>query len=382
MTLRVGLLAGEASGDLLGASLMAGIRAQRPDVLFVGVGGPAMMEQGLKSLAPINEFEVNGFVEPLKRLPRLLSLLRRLTRELADQADVFVGIDFNVFNLLLERRLKGRGLTTLHYVSPSVYAWRRGRVHSVGRACHRVLTLYPFEPAFYEAVGVDAVFVGHPMADAIGPEQGTAEAKAKAREALGIDDSREVLAVLPGSRASEIALMMPVFSRAAERLKASRPGLRVAFASTSERHRALVAAAVAQFAPSLEDTLIIDVGSARAVLAACDVALVKSGTSTLEAMLLGRPMVVSYRLGGITARLVRPFIRSEYFALPNILAGELLVPELIQEDATVDNLVAALTSVDAQWRDDRGCAERFAELSAGLRQNAGTQAARAVLELV
>lgn len=382
MTLRVGLLAGEASGDLLGASLMAGIKAKRDDVEFVGVGGTAMLEQGLRSLALISEFEVNGFVEPLKRLPRLVFLLRRLTRELADQVDVFIGIDFNVFNLLLEKRLKRRGLTTLHYVSPSVYAWRRGRVHSVGRACHRVLTLYPFEPAFYQAVGVDAVFVGHPMADAIVPEDATVEAKARARDCLGVEGPCQILAVLPGSRRSEIALMMPVFSETAARLKESRPGLRVVFASTSESHRALVAEAVRQFAPTLADDVIIDVGSARAVLTACDLALVKSGTSTLEAMLLGKPMVVSYRLGNITARLVAPFIRSEYFALPNILAGEALVPEFIQADATADNLTAALNRVEAQWQNDSSCAQRFATISTGLRRNAGAQAAEAVLDLV
>ncbi len=382
MTLRIGLLAGEASGDLLGASLMAGIQAERHDVVFVGVGGPAMIKQGLRSLAPISEFEVNGFVEPLKRLPRLVSLLRRLTGEFAEQVDVFVGIDFNVFNLLLERRLKRRGLITLHYVSPSVYAWRRGRVKSVGRACHRVLTLYPFEPAFYEAAGVDATFVGHPMADEIGPEQSSAEAKAGARESLGISQPSQVLAVLPGSRRSEIDLMMPVFAAAAARLKADRPELFVVFASTSAVHATLVADAVRRFAPALADSMIIDVGSARQVLTACDLALVKSGTSTLEAMLLGKPMVVSYRLGGLTARLVRPFIRSEFFALPNILAGEALVQELIQADASVDNLVSALKRVETQWQEDSSCAQRFVELSTDLRRNAGAQAARAVLDLV
>ncbi|MCR9277501.1 MAG: lipid-A-disaccharide synthase [Pseudomonadaceae bacterium] len=382
MTLRVGLLAGEASGDLLGASLMAGIKAQRSDVEFVGVGGPAMLAQGLDSLAPISEFEVNGFVEPLKRLPRLLALLRRLTDELAEQADVFIGIDFNVFNLLLEKRLKGRGLTTLHYVSPSVYAWRRGRVKTVGRACHRVLTLYPFEPAFYATAGVDARFVGHPMADEIGPDQATAQAKNGARQRLSIAADSQVLAVLPGSRRSEIALMMPAFAEAAARLKSQRPGLRVVFASTSDSHRALVADAVRQFAPSLEADMTIDVGSARVVLTACDLALVKSGTATLEAMLLGKPMVVSYRLGSVSAFLVRPFIRSEFFALPNILAGRALVPELIQADATADKLTAALLQVEEQWQSDDHCARRFAELAQQLRRNAGAQAAAAVLELV
>lgn len=376
--LRVGLLAGEASGDVLGASLLSALRRQSPALESIGVGGPKMVARGLEPIADFDQLSVNGFVDPLKRLPSLLKMLRELTDELERRVDVFVGIDFNVFNLLLERRLKRRGVPTVHYVSPSVYAWRRGRIARMAKSCMRVLCLYPFEPELYRQAGVDAVFVGHPLADEIALDQSETHRR-QARAELGMDSGAAVLAVLPGSRRSEIDLLMPTFAKTCQQVLRQLPQLTLVVPSSTDAHAEQVRAHLKHLAPELLDRLVSDVGGARRALAACDVALVKSGTSTLEAMLLGRPMVVSYRLGDVTAKLVRPFLRTEFFALPNILAGEALVPELIQEDATPEALAQALLG---QWRDDQSeLLQRFAALHAELAQGAGDRAAEAVLEI-
>lgn len=387
--LRVGLLAGESSGDLLGRSLMQALAAQSPGfrigdaqfdgVEYLGVGGPGMVEAGLEEVADFQQLAINGFVDPIKRLPSLLKLLRELTDELAKRVDVFVGVDFNVFNLLLEGRLKRRGVPTVHYVSPSVYAWRRGRIRRMAKSCSRVLCLYPFEPELYLSAGVDAVFVGHPLADEIAPGQEDA-LRAESRARLGLAPDEPVLAVLPGSRGSEIDLMMPAFARACRLIVDAKPGLRLLVPSTSQAHADRVRQHLLAEAPELADALLSELGGGRRALAACDVGLVKSGTSTLEAMLLRRPMVVSYRLGRVTASLLRPFVRTPYFALPNILAGEALVPEFIQDDATPEALAGAVL---AEWSDDRSALlKRFAELHAQLARDAGVRAAEAVLGLV
>ena len=374
----IGILAGEPSGDRLGAGLMRAMRARRPDIHFVGIGGPLMLAEGLECLVPMERLSVNGFVEPVKRLPDLIRILRLLLeRYRIDAPAAFIGVDFNVFNFIVERLLKRRGLATAHYVSPSVYAWRRGRVRRIARSTDLLLTLYPFEPAFYADSSVKAVFVGHPLADEIGPEASGEAAQVAAREALGLSGQGPVIAVLPGSRSSEVKLMAPGFLSACEKISASlgpvrfvvpclRPVIRTAMERLLEAHPAL-------------DVTLYD-GNARLALTACDAALVKSGTSTLEAMLLHRPMVVSYRLGELTYRVVSRLLRTPYVALPNILAGEALVPELLQHEATPDalaeNLLAELYSAG---RDDEYLS-RFEALHASLRQGANERAAEAVLD--
>lgn len=374
----LGIVAGEPSGDRLGAGLMTAIRARRPDVRFVGIGGPLMVSAGLESLVPMERLSMNGFVEPVRRLPELIGIFKRLldTYRRSPPA-AFIGVDFNVFNLFLEGRLKRRGVPTVHYVSPSVYAWRRGRVRRIARSTDLLLTLYPFEPAFYRHTTVQAVFVGHPLADEIPPDRGNDAHRVAARAEIGLPETGAVIAVLPGSRLSEVRLMGPVFFAACEVVRARlgavtfvvpclRPQIFDAVARLIEAHPALDVRPVR--------------GNARAALTACDAALVKSGTSTLEAMLLHRPMVVSYRLGELTYRVVKRLLRTPYVALPNILAGTELVPELLQHDATPQALAENLLAQLDKRAGDTEYLRQFESLHASLRQGADDRAAQAVLD--
>lgn len=383
MPLKLGILAGEASGDNLAAGLMAQLRRQAPDgedIEFIGVGGPRMLALGLRSLASMERLSVNGFREPLMRLPELLGLLRRLSREIAAaDVDGFIGVDFNVFNFLLEASLKKRGVRTVHYVSPSVYAWRAGRTRRVAKSADMLLCLYPFEPAFYIDTSVEAVFVGHPLADAIGPEAGDETARQAAREALGLRGEGTVLAVLPGSRSSEIGLMIESFVSAAKRFLVRNPETQIVVPCLRPVLRDKVDQALRAY-PELPVTLYD--GDARQALVACDIALVKSGTSTLEAMLLSRPMVVSYRLGRLSAHFARWVLRTPYVALPNILSGRRLVPELLQDEATGVALAEALQEQLQHSLGEADYFEPFHALQRELRQSADEKAAAAVLRLL
>jgi lipid-A-disaccharide synthase len=374
-SLVIGIVAGEASGDLLGAGLMQALRVRAPNVTFRGVGGPLMLAQGLVSLESIDAFAMNGFVEPIRRFPKLLRVIRSLRDAfLAQPPDAFVGVDFNVFNLLLERLLKRRGIRTVHYVSPSVYAWRRGRVGRIGRAADLVMTLYPFEPPLYEQAGVRAEFVGHPLADAIEPIDQTAAARAE----LGIPVARTAIALMPGSRRSEIAAHGRVFMQTAEHLQRAlgRPQFLVPCVDDAT---ARAIDAIARQFPAL-DVRVLRGGSHRA-LAAADVALVKSGTGTLEAMLFGKPMVVTYRLGALSYQIVKALLRTPYVALPNILAGRRLVPELLQDDAQPERLARALIEELERGRAGSHLTE-FRSLHMSLRRGANQRAAAAVLALI
>lgn len=386
MPLTLGILAGEASGDLLGAGLMAQLKAQYAarhpgqPVRFVGIGGPRMAAAGLDSLGSMDALSVNGFREPLLRLPQLLALMRRLIRDFtAQRVDAFIGVDFNVFNFLLEAALKKRGVRTVHYVSPSVYAWRSGRTRRVANSADLLLCLYPFEPAFYAGLDLQAEFIGHPLAQEIDFETGSDAARQAARQALDLDRERKVLALLPGSRDSEVALMIDVFLRAAQLFAQEHPGLQVAVPCLRPTIRARVEQALVAH-PELD--VVLHDGNARQALTAADIALVKSGTSTLETMLLHRPMVVSYRLGWFTYQVARWLVRTPHVALPNILAGRRLVPELIQHEATAPALAAALHEQLAMAQHASGQLAVFRELHQQLRQGADTRAATAVLRLL
>ena len=373
--LDVGIVAGEPSGDLLGAGLMQALRARVPNVRFRGVGGPRMLEQGLESLESIDAFAMNGFVEPIKRFPSLLRVIRSLRAAfLADRPDVFVGVDFNVFNLLLERLLRRRGIATVHYVSPSVYAWRRGRVKRIGRAADLVLTLYPFEPPLYERYGVRAEFVGHPLADAIEP----LDRIAAARDELGLPANRLVIALLPGSRMSEIAAHGRVFLQTAEHVQRML-GRAIFLVPCVDAATATAMTDLAREYGSLDVRVLR--GDSHRALASADVALVKSGTGTLEAMLFGKPMVVTYRLGELSYRIVKALLRTPYVALPNILAGRRLVPELLQHDADPERLARALIAELERGRAGAHLTE-FRSLHASLRRGANQRAAAAVLALI
>jgi lipid-A-disaccharide synthase len=355
---------------------MRALKRRYPDARFLGIGGPAMATEGLEQLVSMDRLAVNGFVDPIRRLPDLLGIIRLLLRTYAEVGpDLFIGIDFNVFNLLLERRLKRRGIPTVHYVSPSVYAWRRGRVRRVARAANVLLTLFPFEPELYRHTRVNAVFVGHPLADAIADGDGDERARLIACRELGIDPGGTPIAVLPGSRMSEIRMLGDRFLDAAQIVQHRLPGARFIVPCVRPQIAEWVAAAH-KARPQL--SLTSYQGNARVALTACKVALVKSGTSTLEAMLLGRPMVVSYRLGPVTYQLVRMLLRTPFVALPNILAGRALVPELLQNAATPERLAdTLLAELDKSGVDPEYLSE-FRRLGDILRRDANARAAEVV----
>jgi lipid-A-disaccharide synthase len=378
--LRVGLIAGEPSGDLLGAGLVREIRRYYPDATFCGIAGPAMLAEGVTGWVPMERLSVMGIVEVLRHLPELLQIRRRVTRGFQDlRPDVVIGIDSPDFTLGVERRLRAAGIRTVHYVSPSVWAWRAGRIHGIGKAAELVLCLLPFEPELYAAHGIPAVFVGHPMADAIPMTPD----RAASRAALGIVVAEgEVIALLPGSRMGEVERLGAEFAAAAARLAARRPGVRFIAAMASARIRERFRAQLASVAPGLEVELFD--GRSREVMAAADLVVLASGTATLEAALLKRPMVVAYRVSAFSARLIETLglMKTAYFALPNVLAGEALVPELIQDAATPERIEAAVSALLADAPRQAWLRACFAAQHELLRQDADRRAAEAVLALL
>lgn len=373
--MRIGLVAGEASGDLLGAGLMRAIRARVPQARFEGVAGPLMAAEGCRVLYPSERLAVMGLVEVLGRYRELHAMRADLVRHFrSDPPAVFVGIDAPEFNLGLEARLKAAGVRTAHYVSPQVWAWRRGRLRTISRSVDLMLTLFPFEAAFYEEHGVPVRFVGHPLADRIPGESD----RAAARAALGLPAAGPLVALLPGSRESEVRRLGGVFVRTARWCLERRPGLRFAVPLVNPATRGLFEAALA-----LEPGLPLTVFDGRSleVMAASDAVLLASGTATLEAMLLKRPMVVAYRMAPLTHWLARRLLYVDRYSIPNLLAGERVVPEFIQDAARPEALGAALLG----YLDDPGRAaaahDRFAALHQALRQGADERAAQAVLAL-
>jgi len=374
--MRIGVLAGEASGDLLGSRVLAALRARFPGLVVEGIGGPLMEAQGLRSMFPMERLSVMGLVEPLKRLPELLRIRREVYRHFAaNPPDVFLGIDSPDFNLRLERRLRERGISTAHLVSPSVWAWRRGRIHSIKHAVDLMLCLFPFETGIYDQNGVPALFVGHPLADEVALQTD----RALARQALGLDPAATVLALLPGSRAAEVRLLAPLFLQAARLLRQFDPALVLALPAASAARRTELEQLLAAYR-DLEVTLVQ--GCSREVMAACDGALLASGTATLEAALLKRPMVVAYRMGALSWLLLRALVKTPFAALPNILAGRAVVPELLQQAATPAAMAAALRPLLAGEPAAARQLEAFESLHRELRQGFGERAAEALSTLV
>ena len=369
--LRVALVAGEASGDILGASLMQALRARHPQVEFIGIGGPLMEAQGLTSYFPMERLAVMGLVEVLGRLPELLSRRRRLVRTLIEaKPDVFIGIDAPDFNLGLELKLRRAGIKTVHYVSPSVWAWRQKRVLQIREACDLMLCLFPFEAQFYDEYQVPVRFVGHPLADAI-PVQAD---RAAAREALGLPQDCHVVALMPGSRGGEVSRLGSLFLDAAVRLRTLRPGVRFVLPCASpERRQQLEEMLVGRDLP-----LTLLNGRSHEALAACDAVLIASGTATLEALLYKRPMVVAYKVASLTYLILKRLVKSPYISLPNLLAERLLVPELIQDAATAESLAQLLAPLlEGGEVQTLG----FDVIHRALRRDASVQAAEAVLTL-
>lgn len=375
---RVYLVAGELSGDILGAGLMRALKARHPGVEFRGIGGPRMIAEGIDSRFPLETLSVMGLVEVLKHLPRLIKVRRELRRDaLAWRPDLMVGIDAPDFNLGLERQLRGAGVTTAHYVSPSVWAWRQGRVKGIARAVDAMLTFLPFEAAFYVRHRVPVAFVGHPLAD----ELPLANDRAATRRELGLDAAVEVLALLPGSRANEIRFLGETFLAAAERLCAARPGLHLVLPAATPQRRAELAALLAE-RPALAGRLTLLDGRAREAMVASDAVLLASGTAALEAMLCHRPMVVAYRMAPATHWLARRLVKTEWISLPNLIAREPLVPELIQDAATPEAIAERLGALLDDGAGRGGLEARFAAMHASLQRDASRRACDALEALV
>ena len=378
--MKVGIVAGEASGDVLGAQLMHALREQHSAVEYLGVGGSQMEAEGLDSLESMDLFSFNGFLEPIKRLPELLRLVKSLADRLAN-VDVMIGVDFNVFNLKLEKQLKARGIPTVHYVSPSVYAWRRGRANRIERCADLLLTLYPFEPSYYNNTQIRTVFVGHPLADEIDPSSDRSSKRALARQTLGLSSTSVVVALLPGSRYSEVNFHKELFLETCNRFQAKLDGVSCQFVIPCREANASATLFDEQsHFPNVE--LKITDEKSQLVLSAADVALVKSGTSTLESMLLRTPMVVTYRIGWLTYAIVRSLLHTPRVALPNILAKRELVPEFIQHRATAEILASQLATELHRSHTESDFFAEYDRIHHTLRQNNAKKAANAVLELV
>ena len=375
--LRLGLVAGEASGDLLGGLLLQGLKTRWPDLQAAGIGGPRLAAQGFDAWWPHDRLSVFGYVDALGRLPELLHIRRQLgDRLLRDKPAAFIGIDAPDFNFGLETRLRAGGIKTIHFVCPSIWAWRRERLAKLARAADHVLCLFPFEPALLRAAGIAATFVGHPLADAIP----LLPPRTAARSTLGLAHDDTVVALLPGSRRSEIVHIAPRLLAAAALMQRQRPGALRFVLPVAAGLRALVDPLLARHAPGLAVQLLD--GQSHAALAACDVTLIASGTATLEAALFKRPMVITYHLAWLNWQRMRRQRYQPWFGLPNILSAEFVVPELIQDDATPD----ALARAGLAWLDDApqvaALQRRFTDLHHSLRQNTAQKATDAIAQVL
>jgi lipid-A-disaccharide synthase len=375
--MKFGLVAGEASGDVLGAGLIRALREQVPDATFEGVAGPAMVEAGCEQWEPADSLAVMGLVEPLRHIPRLLRLRRELARRwIASPPDVFIGIDAPDFNLGLEAKLRRAGIRTAHYVSPSIWAWRAGRVKKVRKAADTVLCILPFEPPLYEQHGVHAVFIGHPKAHEA-PE--TVDTQG-ARQALGIE-AETVVAVMPGSRSGEVQRLGRILADAACRIAAARPDARFVTPVASAALRPLFERHLAE--AGIADRFTLVDGQAQVVMAAADVVLQASGTAVLEAALLRKPAVATYRLSPLTYWMGRYLFRVNlrHYTLPNLLTGEPLVPEFMQGEARPGPIADAVLGFLEDPESRRAVSERFDRLRQELALDADQRAAAAVIEL-
>lgn len=375
--LTIGLVAGETSGDILGAGLIRALKQQVPNARFVGVAGPLMQAEGCEAWYEMEELAVMGIVEVLGRLPRLLSIRKDLTQRFTElQPDVFVGIDAPDFNITLEGRLKSKGIKTIHYVSPSVWAWRQKRVFKIGRSTNLVLAFLPFEKAFYDRFDVPCRFIGHTMADSIplNPD------KQAARERLNIPATAKCLALLPGSRHSEVEMLSADFLKTATLLSSHFADLHIVVPLVNQKRRQQFDEIKQQVAPQL-NVHILD-GQARDAMTAADATLLASGTAALECMLTKCPMVVGYRMKPFTFWLAKRLVKTPYVSLPNLLAGKEIVKELLQEECQPQQLADQLLPLLEGGEQVDALKETFLQLHQLIRCDADQQAADAVLDLV
>ena len=376
--LRIAMVAGEASGDQLAAPLISALKARRNPILFAGIGGPRMETLGFQSHYPMDKLSVRGYAEVLWHYREILSIRSRMAKALlVERPDVFIGVDASDFNLALERKLKDAGIPAVHYVSPSVWAWRGWRVRKIARSVSRILVMFPFEQPLYEKAGVPVTYVGHPLADLIPLEP----KKHEARAALRLPTGKLIVALLPGSRRSEMQYMAQTFIQAAHRFRQEVHDVHFVCPTVTRDTRDMFERTVhEQQRTDLPLTLLF--GHSHEALEAADLALVASGTATLETALFKTPMVIAYRQAPITWALMRTMIYLPYVGMPNILAGEKLVPEYLQDDANPAALAGALLTLLRDTAAQRRQVERFREFHHLLRQNAADKAALAVLELI
>ena len=373
---RIALVAGEASGDLLGSLLIPALKEKLPDAIFYGIGGPKMQAQGFDAWWPLEKLAVMGYIDALKNFREIFAIRRQLKKRLLElRPDIFIGIDAPDFNLGLETDLKAAGIKTIHYVSPSIWAWRGGRIKKIGRAVNRVLALFPMEPALYEKEGIPVSYVGHPLADIIPLET----SKQAVREKLGMPRSLPVFALLPGSRKGELERMADTFVQTAKLIRERLPDAQFVVPLTTRETRLQFETAIYnQQAGDVPFRLLF--GHAQDALGAADVSLVASGTATLEAALIKRPMVITYKIAPSSYWIGKRMVRSPYVGLPNILAGRFVVPEILQDEATPENLAEALMKLYEDKESAAAIVEAFTDIHLQLRQNNAEKAANAVIQ--
>ena len=376
---KIAIVAGEASGDLLGGHLMHALKAQRSDLTFIGIAGPKMMVQGAKSLFQIEKLSVRGYVEVLTHLWGLLKLRRSLFKQLmAEKPDIFIGIDAPDFNFWLERKFKNKGIPAIHYVSPSIWAWRGGRMGKIKQAVSHMLALFPFEPQLYEKAGVPVTYVGHPLADELLLEPNTSAA----REILKLKNGNLVVAMLPGSRQSEVKQHAALFVKTAQIIALTHENALFLVPLITRKTRDIFEHAIHQHYidhPEQELNMKILFGHAHDAMEAADIVIVASGTATLEAALLKKPMVITYKMPAISWQILKRMQYQPYVGLPNILAGKFLVPELLQDAATPQALADAALRLldDADYLQE--IKQAYMKIHLSLKQNSAEKAAKAIL---
>ncbi|UAX41485.1 lipid-A-disaccharide synthase [Pasteurella canis] len=377
----IAIVAGEVSGDILGAGLIRSLKIHYPNARFIGIAGQHMLAEGCETLVDMEELSVMGLAEVVKHLPRLLKIRRQLIQTmLVEKPDIFIGIDAPDFNIDVELKLKQQGIKTIHYVSPSVWAWRQNRIYKIAKATNLVLAFLPFEKAFYDNFNVPCRFIGHTMADAIALKPSRYEAC----EFLQLDEKQRYVAILVGSRRSEVDFLTAPFLQAAQQLKQLYPDLQFLIPLVNTKRRQQFEQIKSQVAPEL-DVILLD-GKARQAMIVAEATLLASGTAALEAMLCKSPMVVGYRMKSTTYFLAKRLVKTEYVSLPNLLANEMLVPELIQEDCTPEKLAEKLSiylSQEASALQQRHqLIQRFIDLHKLIQCDADQQAAQAVVDLL
>ncbi|MCG6199680.1 lipid-A-disaccharide synthase [Psychromonas antarctica] len=373
--LRIGLIAGEASGDILGEGLIKALKLHYPDAIFEGIAGPKMIAQGCHALYPLEALSVMGFAEVIGKLRSILRIRRAIVKHfIATPPDIFIGIDAPDFNITVELKLKQHNIKTIHYVSPSVWAWKQWRIHKIARATDLVLAFLPFEKAFYDKFNVPCQFVGHTLADQLPlvPE------KSVARQKLGLPLGDKLLAVLPGSRKAEVEMLGPIFLQAAAIISEQYPTLKFIVPMVNKARKKQFLAQQQQYAPNLP--LLVFDGEASAVLQSADTVLLASGTAALEAMLAKAPMVVAYKVKPITYIIAKSLSNIKYTSLPNLIANKEVVKELNQNDCTVDNIVTELKRLLGE--DNNEIIKTFTELHQLIKCDADSKAAQAVVDLL